>query len=278
MPVLPFSKWSPGGNTTLLFPAAGISEVSASRLASAALSSAFLCGEQAGFLDMERRHLHMAGGEFCVNASRAAAILLSLGPNTKHLDGSSAVRVTLTVSGWETPVSCVVRGAAPHWRVEAVLRLPPVVPEALSAGICLVRLPGISHLLLERDAPLAADHAEAGMLRHRYGLDAEPAAGVIWWRRQGEYLEMLPLVRVRDAGTEVVENACGSGALALALHLARSGRRHCSVSQPGGSALEVRLFTREGASMAGVDGPVDMVARGQVWLPDAGLAPDVRGS
>ncbi len=23
MPALPFSKWSPGGNTTLLFPAAG---------------------------------------------------------------------------------------------------------------------------------------------------------------------------------------------------------------------------------------------------------------
>ena len=38
--------------------------------------------------------------------------------------------------------------------------------------------------------------------------------------------------------------------------------------QPGGSALDVRLFAEGGLDMAGIDGPVSLVARGKVWLPD----------
>ena len=106
-------------------------------------------------------------------------------------------------------------------------------------------------------------------MRQRHHLENEPAAGVIWWRECQGQLEMLPLVHVRDADTTFLENACGSGALALALLLARSGtRRAFSIMQPGGSALDVRLFTENGAEMAGVDGPVALVARGKVWLPE----------
>ena len=77
MPTLPFSKWSPGGNTTLLFPSDGLAPALQCRLARQALTESCLGGEQAGFVNIEAQSLRMAGGEFCINASRAVGALLA---------------------------------------------------------------------------------------------------------------------------------------------------------------------------------------------------------
>ena len=297
MPALTFSKWSPGGNTTLLFPDAGQRPAEQARLASLALDSSMLGGEQAGFVNLSQHKLRMAGGEFCVNASRAVGALLAYtaqysGPEQGVLDGIAPrseqkteavapaehpVRLDeIQVSGWQTPVRLRIRGSAPLWQVEALLRLPEYSITTIEKGAHLVRLPGICHLLLGGAThPLPDDcHAVAAQLRQLHGLEAEPAAGVIWWRECQGLLDMLPLVHVRDAGTTFLENACGSGALALALCLARAGtRRSFSIMQPGGSALDVRLFAESGLDMAGIDGPVSLVARGKVWLPDPDSRP-----
>ena len=296
MPALTFSKWSPGGNTTLLFPDTGQRPAEQARLASLALDSSMLGGEQAGFVNLPQHKLRMAGGEFCVNASRAVGALLAYtaqypGPEQGVLDGIAprnerapeAANTTeqparldeIQVSGWQTPVRLHTRGSAPLWQVEALLRLPEYSITTIEKGAHLVRLPGICHLLLGGAThPLPDDcHAVAAQLRQQHGLEAEPAAGIIWWRECQGLLDMLPLVHVRDAGTTFLENACGSGALALTLCLARAGtRRSFSIMQPGGSALDVRLFAEGGLDMAGIDGPVSLVARGKVWLPD----PDAR--
>ncbi len=297
MPALTFSKWSPGGNTTLLFPDAGQRPAEQARLASLALDSSMLGGEQAGFVNLSQHKLRMAGGEFCVNASRAVGALLAYtaqysGPEQGVLDGIAPrseqkteaaapaehpVRLDeIQVSGWQTPVRLRTRGSAPLWQVEALLRLPEYSITTIEKGAHLVRLPGICHLLLGGAThPLPDDcHAVAAQLRQQHGLEVEPAAGVIWWRECQGLLDMLPLVHVRDAGTTFLENACGSGALALALCLVRAcTRRTFSIMQPGGSALDVQLFTESGLDMAGIDGPVSLVARGKVWLPDPDSRP-----
>lgn len=290
MPALTFSKWSPGGNTTLLFPDCGQRPAEQARLAALALDPAMLGGEQAGFVHLAHGKLRMAGGEFCVNASRAVGALLACtaqcanpeqglleglahgAEQAEHAPPRCHERLDeIHVSGWQSPVRLRTRGTAPLWQVEALLRLPACSITTVEEGAHLVRLPGISHLLLGGPAhPLPDDcYAVAAQLRQRHGLENEPAAGVIWWRECQGQLEMLPLVHVRDADTTFLENACGSGALALALVLSRSGaRRAFSIMQPGGSALDVRLFTENGEEMAGVDGPVALVARGKVWLPE----------
>lgn len=298
MPALTFSKWSPGGNSTLLFPDMGQRPAEQARLAALALDSAMLGGEQAGFVNLPQRRLRMAGGEFCVNASRAVGAMLAYttqnsGPDQALLDGvvPHSKRIPaheeftghpvhleeIQVSGWQTPVRLRTRGCAPLWQVEALLRLPECSITTVEKGAHLVRLPGICHLLLGGAShPLPEDcHAVAAQLRQQYGLEGEAAAGVIWWRERQGLLDMLPLVHVRDAGTTFLENACGSGALALALCLARTGaRRMFSIMQPGGSPLDVRLFTEGGLDMAGIDGPVSLVARGKIWLPESNDRPD----
>lgn len=279
MSTFTFSKWSPGGNTTLLFPGHGLGPAQQANLARHALDPSVLGGEQAGFVDCQGRSLRMAGGEFCVNASRAMGALLACEEARAQLAASSTIpqqaaqlnsQYEIRVSGWQSPVRLLVRGGLPQWQVEAVLRLPQISIESLASGICLVRMPGICHLLLDaRTHGHPEDcHAAAAQLRARYNLEQEEAVGVIWWQVLQGQLDMLPLVHVRDTRTDYLESACGSGALALALSRFKSnGGKHFSIMQPGGSPLDVRLFSEDGVSMAGVDGPVDLVADGQIWLP-----------
>lgn len=280
-----FSKWSPGGNTTLLFPALDLAPSQQAELARQALDPSVLGGEQAGFVDRQARSLRMAGGEFCVNASRAVGALLACederaqptaAPQKSNQAVQAVRRYEISVSGWQSPVRLLVRGGFPLWQVEAVLRLPEIFMECREDGICLVRLPGICHLLLDARAHGHPEdcRAAAALLRRRYSLEQEEAVGVIWWQVLQGQLDMLPLVHVRDTRTDYLESACGSGALALALALNRfknSGDKKFSIMQPGGSPLDVRLFSEDGTSVAGVDGPVALVADGQVWLPDGAI-------
>ncbi|MDR2573108.1 MAG: hypothetical protein LBC94_01970 [Desulfovibrio sp.] len=278
MTELVFSKWSPGGNTTLLFPAKGIEEREQVKLARQALEEHHLGGEQAGFVNLSEGRLRMAGGEFCVNASRAFGALMALAeaekshPQDQSGQEGGEYRCDAQVSGWPTPIALRVRGTLPFWDVEACLRLPHCPVDNLGPDEYLVRLPGIAHLLLNADTHSFPDDcmAATAQIREIRGLAAFPASGVIWWRKRQGKLEMIPLVHVREARTTCLENACGSGALALALLLARLEGGHLfSVMQPGGSSLEVCLGKEGEAQTATVDGPVALVARGSVWLEGA---------
>ena len=71
-----FSKWDPSGNTTLFFPQDTPGNHAA--LAHGALLQQKLGGEQAGFVDIQNGSLIMAGGEFCVSATRCFGALLDL--------------------------------------------------------------------------------------------------------------------------------------------------------------------------------------------------------
>lgn len=275
MPALTFSKWSSGGNTTLFLHDVDAPPHRQAAWARAVLDPAVLGAEQAGCVSTDARTLRMAGGEFCVNAGRAFGALLAL---IRPGSGATPLCTDIAVSGWTGPVRLTVRGGAPRWEVSARLRLPPACRPETHAGGRIVRLPGIAHLLL----PLEDDAASPDLLErarsaiNAAGLEDEAAAGVVWWKPREHGAAMLPVVRVRDAGTLVAENACGSGALALALELAlRHGRGEYDLLQPSGSVLHVRLDPprEDGALEAEIDGPVVLLARGRVW-PDAADAPD----
>lgn len=272
MPVTDFSKWSPGGNTTLFFPAGERLPEDQATLARLALDPQMLGGEQAGFVDIPGRRLRMAGGEFCLNASLAFGALLAMEDG-----GGATCRFDVNVSGWPCPVSLTVRGTAPRWHVEAGLPLPPCPVTQIDEDMRLVRLPGITHVLLHRKSHSVPEDGETALalLRQRHGLADEPCVGGIWWKEQNGRLDMLPIVHVRDTGTTCFENACGSGALALALALApMEAMARRSIRQPGGAMLGVTLSRDGGRRTATVDCPVSLVARGQFWRPEA--VPDTR--
>ncbi|MDR1857154.1 MAG: hypothetical protein LBR22_08380 [Desulfovibrio sp.] len=273
MPILPFSKWSPGGNTTVFLPAteggSPIAAVSAFR----AMDARYLNAEQAAFVDVAGRHMRMAGGEFCVNAARAFGARLDLEALSRNRDGQVPEEraYEASVSGWTTPVNLLVRGGDPEWDVTARLLLPDCPVEHPAQGIGIVRLPGITHLLVDTTVhPLPGDCVAAGdELRKRHDLEREDASGIVWWRMHGGMPKMVPLVYVRDAGTTCMESSCGSGALALAMHLAAGAPDPGGVPmlQPSGALLHVRLHRDECGPMADIGGSVTLIARGRLWLP-----------
>ena len=266
MPNLSFTKWSPGGNTTVFLPQGGLSHREQARLARQALAADMLGGEQAGFVDVEQCSLRMAGGEFCCNATRAFGALLV------HENGMSDEPMRVRCSGWPGVIELDVMGVTPSYTVTATLELPSTVRVEDCGDAVLVRLPGIDHLLLNAKrhrVPADAAGGEPTLVSFagRLGLEKSPCVGAIWWSGQNDTFDMTPLVHVRAVGTTFLESSCGSGALALALWLASrtgQGTGSFSLGQPSGQPLFVEIL-RSG-TRARISGPVTLLAQGQVWL------------
>ncbi len=259
---IPYTKWSPARNTTLFFPLRALSTLgqeTAEKLAANAMLPHILSAEQVGFIDTETKTLRMAGGEFCLNATRAfGAHLHRLAGNAGHTE-----TYTVTVTGWPDPITLRISGTEPLWHVSAYLTLSSEFPTEIEAGMHKVALPGITHILLDETLhpfPQRDPEAFHEKMRSRLGLTDEACVGLIWYRQENNGLRLTPLVHVRDTGSTVLENSCGSGSLALALI---HGDRTLRITQPCGAVLTVE---RPSSDTATVSGEVTLVAEGTLWL------------
>jgi diaminopimelate epimerase len=260
----------------VLLPERAVPYAARSRVAAAIMDSLHLGCEQAGFVEMSPPapgipRLTMMGGEFCLNATRALAVLLAR-ENLLPSSSDAAVREGLVeVSGAADPVQVrVTKTKGAGWLAAACLRFPasPFLsrPCADLPSISLIRLPGIVHLVLENQSPPRPEEQDAvcADLRRRFGLEKEKAVGCLWLDSRGDVPRLLPLVWVRAIKSLCRESACGSGTLACALMLRhRDGQSVFSIRQPGGDCLDVRFAEDAGGQLlAWVGGPVRMVAHG----------------
>ncbi|WP_461209823.1 hypothetical protein [Desulfocurvus sp. DL9XJH121] len=268
---LRFYKLSPGGNTTILvMDAEGFTPERRAALAVELMDPLHLSAEQVGFvrLDGPLPRLDMMGGEFCGNAARCLGAVLAL---EGRLRGESEI----SVSGVPEPLRVLVRGASGVF--EAAVSMP-VRPDAgcvrdMAPGIRAVALDGITHLLLDREEhPFPRDPvAEAARLRRAHGLDAEDAVGCVWHGRDEDGPGIRPVVWVRDTDSTYLETACGSGTMALALHLALAsgGPVDESVLQPSGGRIRASVcFDPASGRFSGawIGGPVRVVAQGRAFV------------
>lgn len=187
--------------------------------------------------------LRMAGGEFCGNASRSAAFY--------YLKGKEG-QLLMTVSG-EKQVACGVCENGDAWcqipmdkNGYAAMELA----ESVAPGIHMVRLSGITHLVLEQTAaaPYLEDKTNlkvSGLkLIEKYGLkDCEAAGAIFLESLSGGSLKINPIVWVRDIASLFYETACGSGTIAAALVLAKKEGRLLSadIVQPSGMVIKAEI-------------------------------------
>lgn len=184
--------------------------------------------EQFGFLEGSH-HLQMSGGEFCGNAARVAAFLISR--RTGRTEG------TFTISGFGGTVQYTVNGQTvrcvfPHYRNERR------TVHVLGVDATLVDLGGIVHVVLPPSIPFQNDlayyrsiHAEVSTA---LGLQSRAAVGVIWQEVRGESTEIHPVVWVRDIDSFFYETSCGSGTLATII--ATNAERK-DIFQPSGQSI-----------------------------------------
>ena len=188
--------------------------------AAAILQREELGAEQAGFetapVQGGAGRLEMMGGEFCGNAARSYGYYLWMrkqrakGENGGGEVSSGRVRIEISGSARPLEVECDLRTGNSFAEMPMPLRL-----EYSPEGYPLVISEGITHLILRDTAP---SEALAGALIERYGKSAD-AFGI-------QFLEgdrLTPFVYVAGADSRVWESSCGSGSLAAAWYLERTG-------------------------------------------------------
>ncbi len=280
MNAVPFYKLSPSGNMTLLFEGLQFSSHERAQYASQGLLPCHVGAEQAGFVNIDEGILEMAGGEFCINATRSLALLMAL---KQHIIPHKEWLGMVHSSGFNGPLHAKIEQVLAndnthksHYNVDLSVPLQGMPPmRELDAGVNLVSLPGISHVLIdEQYSPFNSNdwRGEAAIIRQRYGLCDEQALGCIWWhkleleRTKDIQFFMHPVVYVKNPLAEHYENACGSGSLALALwHYAKSQYEKFVMHQPGGY-LTLNLQKDIQGLKAVVGGPVKLVASGMAYF------------
>ena len=186
--------------------------------------------EQVGFVDIENKRLEMAGGEFCGNASAAAAVLLAI--------GSSLSTVDYAVSGFENGVTATVAQLADdRYKVRTSFRgMNCTIDSSTYEGrqVKIVDMKGIIHVLIDDEFPASNYEALHRAIVQALNLGSREAVGVIWCKRKSEKVYINPVVWVKDIDTLYYESACGSGSIAAAL-----GTDCHDVIQPTGQSIRV---------------------------------------
>lgn len=290
MRTLPFYKIYPGGNPTILIHDNALFALpdfpeKRRAIATEVMRDGHLGAEQVGFLDTSRSlpHLEMMGGEFCVNGIRSAALIFArLGLLAESASPEGCTREWLgcmTASGALEKIRVRVRVLSSTADYDAAALLPCPGPEDLpeiitenTAGEVMVRLPGITHILIdERDSPPVGDLiAAAAAIRGKYALGNEEAVGVIWHGgslHTPEERHMTPVVHVTATNSSVLETSCGSGSLALALRgLQTSAINRMTIRQPSGFDITVTFESRGKTTDAWIGGSARLVAEGTAYV------------
>ncbi|MFA5753772.1 MAG: hypothetical protein WC905_00200 [Patescibacteria group bacterium] len=191
--------------------------------------------EQSGFIISSENRLEMSGGEFCGNASRAAALIFS------ELNGKR--EINFRVSGFNGLVKgSVDKMGGNKFNVSCLFpRFSIKISNVIVGGenAKLVDLGGIAHVILEGNLP------ENYKIRHReivneLELNNRDAVGVIWARRSPLNAIIDPIVWVKAVDTFFYESSCGSGSIAAAKTFGCP-----EIIQPTGQPIFVNFFPNQ---------------------------------
>ncbi len=190
--------------------------------------------EQVGFLSADG--LRMAGGEFCGNATMAAAVLAAA---DEGLPTGNTVTRRLAVSGAKEPPTVTVT-ALPDGAYAGTVVMPPCrnirtvsLPlEGRTVSLPVVEMDGISHIpvtgQLSREQAATVIHPWCRLLQ-------ADGLGILLLNETADTME--PLVYIPAADTVFWEHSCASGTTAVGAYFAatRQGFTSLALQQPGGT-------------------------------------------
>ena len=240
----------PSGNKTILV-LTPVPKEQHSTLAAQLLARSDIDAEQVGYVTCAKDRslrVDMMGGEFCGNASRAAAAY------ALSCDGKEVGVYGVSCSSCDEilPVKVNHTGGDDY---EAFIEMP--YPDDVSAllvdvgGLPVrffrVDLPGISHFVhfVETFKGLDKNVYWQALQTYVEGEDF-PAYGLILCDPKTQ--EMIPAVYVSQTDTLYWENSCGSGSAAVAAALACTTRKRVAayMKQPGGTIAIAASVDEEG--------------------------------
>jgi diaminopimelate epimerase len=232
----------PAGNITVFVLDPPSNEKIRADAAMTLLADPGLGAEQVGFVSFAKGiwRLEMAGGEFCGNASRSAALLAA---SMQGLSGRHTL--IIETSGMSAPLPVLIDTVAQT----AEIAIPGPIEETfinLEGRIFPVYVfEGITHIIaedIESDEILARelinkmDNRMDKSSKNDQGNGSCSAMGVMFYDTDKRF--MRPIVWTRMMDTFVFESSCGSGSAALGVWILRSvqdAETSIELVQPGGT-------------------------------------------
>ena len=214
--------------------------------------------EQVGFVNEDKHDvkLLMAGGEFCGNAARCAIYY--------YLDGKPG-NIDMDVLG----VNLKLRGGIDDKR--NVWVSVPVKKDYIMVNddnSVMVKLPGITHVIVEYDSLDNDDKAKldeyAKKILEKYDLFSEVCAGVMYIKRDGDSIRLLPYVYIREVNTWFLETACGTGTIAFGMYESNRNNRavDMDIIQPSRKVINIKVD--DTLSCATLSGKVTLYDSGKI--------------
>lgn len=228
--------YNPGGNKTALIINQNYSKEEIKYINNFILNK-YKYVEQVGFINKGKYELNMAGGEFCVNATRCAI--------WKYLKGRKG-KIKIKVSGRD---ELIEGGIDKNNNVFAILKINKNINELIEKKdkYKVVNLNGISLLVLkEKESIKYLDKANEMKEKTKNILSKlnlkNKAEGVILQIENKIY----PIIWVKSINTVYLETACGSGSLASAIiKYETSNEKKFNILQPSGYYLNIKLNIKE---------------------------------
>ena len=215
--------------------------------------------EQVGFLSKDEYRLEMAGGEFCLNATRCAIFAYNQG---------GEYPIPITVSGTSQEMLGRVMSDG---KVTVEMKLNKRLSDLLEVknGFTLVKIEGIliavmdeersKELIIKLKENEAMAKAEMKQWMQDNLVTEEKAIGVMLLEKVGNITKINPVVWVKEIDTVFYETACGSGSLATSIYtFSKTKNTKASIMQPSGYVITVELTVKDdGIQAALVSGMVN---------------------
>lgn len=256
-----FTVLSPNGNITALVTTKV--DKSLYKIINDAIMSSNKDIEQVGFIEKKEDQifLEMAGGEFCVNASRCAAFYFN------NKESSSGI---INVSGIPLPVNYAVKIEKTSNFVSIELPVSKNAIEKVEDGV-LVKLDGITHLVVYSDSfdekMLSELDENAKKLFSKYNLYNLGASGITYFNRKSNQANFF--VWVKAIKTYFRETACGSGTCAIGLSLFKyQNFNKLEVKQPSNELMIVDIVEGKDNFSAKISGNIELVEENSTIIFD----------
>lgn len=189
--------------------------------------------EQVGFLSNTENRLTMAGGEFCGNGARCAALYYI---NEKKIDN-----INLKINNEELRA-----GIDKNMKIWCEIPLEEYKITQVDENIYKIKLKGITILVISDIKQYKNLKESSKELIKYYNID-DSAVGVMFVERLEEYIKIYPIVWVKEIDTFFFENACGSGTIAVTMlesYIINNSGTY-KVEQPSREFLETEIIIKD---------------------------------
>ena len=201
-----------------------------------------------GFINNNRKKpkLIMAGGEFCVNATRSAI--------NYYLDNNQG-NIKIKIPNLHSKITGGIDKDGQTWLyLNSYNSYGKKYCKLLDKEIIIVSFKGIEHVITDSLIIEGKNDVEIKKLSYEILKELKllkyKASGVIFINSKDDIINIIPVVYVKKVNTLFIETACGSGSAAVAIYYyINYNKKECKIMQPSKMYLNTKIYINKDNSI-----------------------------